>query len=283
MNSTHLTGFIDIHSHLLSGMDDGPSEFGQSLKAAERYQAIGVGTVIATPHWIQGTGWAPAPEMVVARAKETEEIIRAAGFPLRVLPGMEIALTDFLCGHFAAADLVSLGETGVFLIEFPLNSALNAPTSLGVRTLLARAGKKQFIIAHPERCAMFHDNLERVQEMVAEGIRTQVNIGSILGYYGIRSQRTALSLLRSGLVHYLGTDSHARTQRMPPTPSEMAKLTDLIGLDAVTAGFRDNPRRLLSGEAVPPLQYKGPEAAESVCPTEPRNFMQGLLQLFREH
>lgn len=283
MNSTARQGFIDIHSHLLSGLDDGPNEFGQSLEAAEQYQAIGVETVIATPHWIQGTGWSPAPELVRARVMETEEKIRTAGIPLHILPGMEIALTDFLCGHFAATDLVSLGETGVFLIEFPLNSALNAPTSLGLRTLLARAEKKQFIIAHPERCAMFHGNLDRVRELVAEGMRTQVNIGSILGYSGRSSQQTALSLLNAGLVHYLATDSHAGSDRTPPTPLEMAKLAGLIGSDAVTAGFRDNPRRLLSGEAVLPLRCMMPEVGGDDCPTEPKNFMQGFLQLFREH
>lgn len=283
MNSLSLRGFIDIHSHLLPGLDDGPQEFAQSLVAAERYQAIGVTSVIATPHWIQGSAWAPAPGLVRDRAAETEHNIRAAGIPLRLLPGMEIALTDFLCCNFALTDFVSLGGSGLFLVEFPLNSALNAPSREALRKLVTRMGKNRFIIAHPERCAMFQKSPDLIRELVEEGMLTQVNISSVLGCCGQGSLKTAFTLLNNGLVHFLGTDSHASVERMPPTPSEMVELTNRIGVDAVTSGFRDNPLRLLSGETVAPLQFRLTATGGYGGLPQPKGVMQSLLQLFREH
>lgn len=283
MKSHNPCGFIDIHSHLLPNLDDGPKEFRQCLAAAERYLAMGVESVIATPHWIQGTGWAPTPEHVRACVVETENSIRAAGIPLRIFPGMEISLTDFLCGHFSAADHISLADTDFFLIEFPLNTTLNAPTREGLRSLLTRAKNSHFIIAHPERSAIFQNNVALVRELVEKGMLTQVNISSILGYAGRNSQQEALLLYRAGLVHFLASDSHATPERMPPSPSEMTRLADLIGTEAVVAGLRDNPLRLLSGEAVPNLPGKAPDVEACLCPTRPKKALQSIRQLFRHH
>ena len=283
MNNQNLTGFLDIHSHFLPGMDDGPEDYGQCLEAAKRYQAIGVDRIIATPHWIQGSRWAPPPDQVRARTAEAEEWLREAGISLSLLPGMEIALTDFLCGHFIASDFLSLGEKGYFLIEFPLSSHLNTPTAEDVGTLRARQQENHFVIAHPERCTMFQDNLESIREMVAGGMLTQVNISSILGHSGKKAQMTVLKLFNAGLVHFLGTDSHARAGRMPPDPQEMIELADLIGIDTVAAGFRDNPQRLLSGEKVIPLQMKASEPGTTGLPSLPKRVIKSFLKLFREH
>lgn len=279
----NLTGFLDIHSHFLPGLDDGPEDYGQCLEAAKRYHAIGVDQVIATPHWIQGSRWTPAPEVVRNRTAEAQEWIREAGFDLRLLPGMEIALTDYLCGHFRASDFVSLGEKGFFLIEFPFTSPLSAPTAKNVRALLTRQKENRFIIAHPERCAMFQDNLDSVGEMVALGMLTQVNIGSVLGYSGKKVQMTALKLLHANLIHFLGTDSHGRAGRMPPNPQEMAELATLIGADTVLVGFRDNPHCLLSGEMVRPLRSKGSGNSNTPFPSSPKGLLQAFFQFFREH
>jgi protein-tyrosine phosphatase len=280
MNSHNPSGFLDIHSHLLPGLDDGPEDYGQCLEIARRYRTIGVEAVIATPHGIQGTGWAPEPMLVRTRVAEAEKWLNEAGVGLCILPGMEIALSDFLCGHFAPSSLLSLGDTGVFLIEFPLNSAISAPTAEGMRSLQNQNRANRFIIAHPERCVLFQDNPGRILELVAGGIMTQVNMSSILGYSGKKAQRTALALLDGGQIHFLATDTHGRAGRMPPDLQELAQLTKLIGSVNVATGFRDNPRRLIAGEDVLPLQARTEDAGKG---SSPKNLMHSLLNLLREH
>lgn len=280
-SSRERKGFIDTHSHILPGIDDGPETFAQCLAAAQDYLAIGVECVIATPHWIQGTGWAPSPTLVRDRVAETQELLAKAGLKLRILPGMEITLTDYLCGHFAPSDFVGCGDQRGFLVEFPLNSPLTAPTAKAIRTLLARGEGCRFIIAHPERCVLFQDDLQRLKELVAGGMLTQVNISSILGLSGPRARNTARTLLTGGLVHFLGTDSHGRPGRMPPRPAAMAELESRLGAEAVARGFRDNPRRLLLGEEIPPLavEWVAPHPDETLA--RPAGILQGFLRSLR--
>lgn len=282
MNRDSGEGYIDIHSHFLPGVDDGPENFDQCLEAAEIYAAAGVSCLVATPHCMHGTMWAAPPERIRALVRETENLLRARGIPLRILPGMEIAAADLAVGHFPAADFLPLGDRGgAFLIEFPLHAAFGLDNEPLLHKLLPAGRGKCYIIAHPERCTMFDGNIERARQMVARGMLFQVNIGSLLGQAGAGPRETALELLRAGLVHFLATDTHCRAGRMPPDPARMAQLRQLLGDDAVTTAFRDNPRRMLEGKTVQPVRAAG----EGYMQTPPRRRLArlsaGLRHLFR--
>jgi protein-tyrosine phosphatase len=276
MKSTDGSGFLDIHSHILPGLDDGPENDAQCISAARRYMDIGVDCVIATPHCIHGTRWAPAPDRVMKVAGTTEKTVRDAGIPLRILPGMEIAISDLICGNFRADRFVSLADKGVFLIEFPLHTTINTPTEQGIQKLLSNGGGLRFVIAHPERCAIFHGNIGLVRNLVGHGMFIQVNTGSVLGLYGRREQQTALDLFAAGLVHFLATDSHARDNRMPPDPRQIKQLSRILGEETLQAAFGDNPRRLLKGEAVLPV----PAKAALQHPRPAGGFMQRFRKIF---
>lgn len=282
MDLDSFPGYIDIHSHFLPGLDDGPENSNQSLEAAALYVEAGVGCLIATPHCMHGTIWAASPETIRAGAREMENLLHARGIPLRILPGMEIAVSDLAGGRLPAADFLTLGDRGrFFLIEFPLHAAYGPDRASGLHKLLPAGGRTCYIIAHPERCAMFADGVELAREMVARGMLLQVNIGSLLGQAGPGPQQTALELLRAGLVHFLATDTHCRAGRMPPDPAQMSRLGRLLGDEAVTAAFRDNPRRMLEGETVLPVRT----AVAGHQQTSPRRSLArlsaGLRHIFR--
>ncbi|HHO48914.1 MAG TPA: hypothetical protein ENN06_10775 [Desulfobacteraceae bacterium] len=244
-------GFIDIHSHILPGLDDGPESMVQCLEAARRYKAIGMNCVIATPHWFRFTGWAPTPERIARSVAEVEEMLDKAGVPLKIVPGMEIGFVDSLQPDFPAAQLLPLGGSGHYLIEFPLMVAYMRPDQLILRLL--RRSRIKVIVAHPERCIAFRDNAAALAAMTAGGVLAQVNINSLLGGFGREIQQTAINFLRHGLVHFLATDSHASERRMPPDRDEWKLLGEYIGPAAVATACDENPRRLLAGEAVVPV------------------------------
>jgi len=248
MKPDSLSGFIDIHSHFLPGLDDGPENSGQCLETAKRYLEIGVSCLIATPHCMHGTRWVPSPEMIAARIAEIEKTLFAHGISLSVLPGMEIAASDLLGGHFPPTDFLSLGNSGTtFLIEFPLHSPLSRQNDMRMHKLLPGLQGQRCIIAHPERCAMFINNIGRARELVEQGMLIQVNIGSLLGTSGPQVGKTALELFRAGLVHFLATDSHGRGDRLPPDPTQMTQLRRILGDDAVAIAFQKNPRPMREG------------------------------------
>lgn len=246
--------FIDIHSHILPGLDDGPGNEEESIVAARSYVDIGVERVIATPHCIQGSRWAPGPDAVFKVLAETQQKIDAAGIPLQLLAGMEIAVNDILSAPRPEDRFVSLGDTGVFLIEFPLNTRAQTLSVSNMANMLASRGTARYIIAHPERCPLFQESIEEVNALIASGMLIQVNIASVLGHYGKKARDTVFHLFRSGWVHFLATDSHGRIGRMPPTPHEMAELSQILGTGTIDQGFRANPLRLLNGEEILPLR-----------------------------
>jgi protein-tyrosine phosphatase len=256
-----LAGFIDIHSHILPGLDDGPSNYRECLEAARQYEAIGVHCIVATPHSIRGTSWSASPDRILAGIRETSARLDADGISMRILPGMEIALPDLLYGRFPPSDFLSLAETGVFLVEFPMHS-FNMPGEKTIFRLPELHPDMRFVIAHPERCGGLVENMDLVERLVEAGMLLQVNIASILGVAGAPAKEASMDLIRRGLVHFLATDSHAGGRRTPPGPEQMSELCELLGNEAVEAGFRVNPLNMLRGENIEPLMPR------QVCLTE---------------
>ena len=261
-------GFVDIHSHILPGLDDGPGTMDESIQAARAYADIGVERVIATPHCIQGSRWAPKPAEILRSVEEMQQRIQGAGIPVQLFPGMEIAVNDLIDGRFTDERFMPLGDTGTFLVEFPLNAPSRSFSMHDLVKLLAARGSTRYVVAHPERCPVFQDNIEAVKTLLAAGMLIQVNIASVLGRHGKKARETVFHLLTTGRVHFLATDTHGRPGRMPPEPAEMDQLNHILGTETVDQGFRANPLRLLNGEEILPLRTE---------PKQPPVFTAGVI------
>ena len=246
-----MNSYIDIHSHFLPGFDDGPENFDQCIETARRYRALGIGTIIATPHWIRSTGWVPSPAKILRAAKKVEFDLELAGVPLKIIPGMEIGYSSYFKQDMSQYRLLPLGLSEYFLVEFPLYMPAEDLVKHFMSLLTGKNMK--IIVAHPERCAVFQNNTCLLQRLVNKGILVQVTIDSLLGVFGIKIQETALDFLNSGLVHFLATDSHGRGGRMPPDIDCWNMLVDLLGNEGVTQACSENPRQMLEGKPVEPL------------------------------
>ncbi|MHB8791006.1 MAG: tyrosine-protein phosphatase [Desulfobulbaceae bacterium] len=249
-------GFIDIHSHILPGLDDGPAAMEQCIEAARRYRAAGFSCVVATPHWVRYTGWTFSPELIIRSAAEVEQALHGAGVDLKILPGMEIALTDGLERNILETKLLRLGTSSYYLVEFPLQGP-HANLKKALFHLADAQGALPVVLAHPERCAAFQDDDDLLRKVIDRGGLLQMNIDSILGNFGVQIQQIAATMLREGLVHFLATDSHAAGRRMPPDATEWERLTELLGNSVVRAACQVNPGRLLARQAVTPLAVDG--------------------------
>lgn len=196
---------IDLHCHILPGIDDGSKSMEQSLEMARVYEQAGYEQVVATPHAVPRTSWMPSPATIRERVAELNQAIRDQGIQLTVLPGMEIALDPQIPDLLEDGRIQSLADTSYVLIEPPFQRL-----PLGWEQVFFTVASKGYttILAHPERCAQLADKPELFEDFVSMGIYLQVNWGSFLWHHGSQAKKTAVHLASRGYIHCLATDSH---------------------------------------------------------------------------
>jgi protein-tyrosine phosphatase len=240
-------GFIDIHSHILPGIDDGPQHLFESVEMAKRYFETGATCVIATPHYIPGTGWNATREIINERKKELEIQLEEKGIPIKILTGMEISFDPPLHLESEFNNLLPLGETGYFLVETPL---FVLPPDFLDMVLEFKRMAKGIILAHPERSRYFQNNLNMLKNLVDKDIYVQVNSGSILGHYGNRARKSVMSMFKKGYIHFIASDSHNFYHRPPPGMEQWDELRQTIGESAIRSACIDNPSSLLNNKKI---------------------------------
>lgn len=244
--SPQLKNLIDIHTHILPGLDDGPRDLEQSIALARCYQDSGVTTVVATPHYIPGTAWASSKEQIKNSIKELQEELNHQNIDLKVLPGMEIGFHRKLANRLYTDECLPLGNSGHYLIE----PSFQGEQQELIDTLLqlSEEGEK-IILAHPERVEEFQKYPDSLDELVHKGVRLQVNSGSLLGYFGRRARKLADILQENGWFHYLSSDAHSHVHRPPLSVEEWQKLLERPGGEEILRKCINNVVELLgSGE-----------------------------------
>lgn len=234
--------FIDIHNHILPGLDDGPSTLQESAKMARCYTDAGIQAIITTPHFIAGTAWAARAETVLKKLEELTHFLDQEQIPLRIHAGMEIAYHPNLIDHLQKGQLLPLAEGNHYLIE-PSFRDTQENLLFCVKSLLSMG--KKVIIAHAERIKSFQEDIEPLLRQVEQGLEIQLNMGSLLDEFDVQCKQTALKLLAAGCVHYLASDAHSAIRRRPPTISDWKTLEELLGSETLTRLCITNPRLLV--------------------------------------
>ncbi|HVE67724.1 MAG TPA: CpsB/CapC family capsule biosynthesis tyrosine phosphatase [Solirubrobacteraceae bacterium] len=202
---------IDLHCHLLPGVDDGPPDLETSLALARAAAAAGTRTIVATPHI--DTRWGVDPEGVPAAVDRIRDALRDAHIELDVRPGGEVSLTRMADLTPAALDAVRLGGGPYLLIESPHRDSGGAGFKAAAAQLLRRG--ERIVLAHPERCPGFQRRPDDVRRLVDAGIVCSITSSALLGRFGATVQTFALRLLREGLVHNVASDAHEPRRRGP--------------------------------------------------------------------
>jgi protein-tyrosine phosphatase len=234
---------IDLHCHILPGVDDGPKNLDESLEMARIFKDTGYCQVVATPHQVPGTNWIRSIEDIRKRLVELNHAIKIEGIELDVLSGMEISFDPLILDLLQKGQLLTLGKTSWVLIETPFQQFPLGWEQV-VFTILA---KGYFILlAHPERCAQFTANPRLADRLIESGVYLQVNWDSFLGYHGRAALQMAHHLAENGHIHCLATDSHNPQERHAAhVRLAAAKIEKLIGGENLQRIARENPLRIL--------------------------------------
>ena len=235
---------IDIHTHVLPGVDDGSQSMEMSLDMLELAAESGVHTLVTTPHCnIPDEFENYADEAMAERWKRLEAEAARAQIPVKLCRGMEIFATDELPELLEKERVWTLNGTKYFLVEFSFEEdpafcrdVLRRCTALGFRP----------VIAHPERYYFVQEEPWIAYEFCVSGYGLQVNKGSILGRFGRAPRQTAELILQHGLCACVASDAHRPDQRS----TYMTELRDYLENEYGEAYMRllleENPSRILS-------------------------------------
>jgi protein-tyrosine phosphatase len=236
-----LKDLIDIHVHILPGLDDGPKDLQESIELASCYERVGVRTVVATPHYLPSTAWAPSKEKIRESVVELQSVLDTKKINLKILPGMEIAYHRKMKERLGAGEMLSLANSGHYLVE----PSFHGPQDGLVRDLahLLEMGQK-LILGHPERIDDFQQNPKLLKDLSAKGLYLQVNSGSLLGYFGKSSQKLAQKLQAWNCLDIIASDAHNTGRRPPLTNEEWDSLLSLSGGEKLLQSCITNVARL---------------------------------------
>jgi protein-tyrosine phosphatase len=239
---------IDLHCHLLPGLDDGPETLSGALEMARAAVATGTTVMVATPHIDEH--WGVRPMQVAERAATLVGALDQEGIELEVLTGGELDLTRMANLTSEELDTVRLGKGPYLLIEAPLS-----PSADGFDMVVERihARGESILLAHPERSPLFQRHPERLVRLVQRGVLCSITAGSIVGRFGESVRAFTLELLRGGLAHDIASDSHDHLRR-PPGIGEalLAAEAQIAGVAGQLDWFtRLAPAAMLAGEPLP--------------------------------
>lgn len=242
---------IDIHTHILPGIDDGAMDMYDTLEMARIAVESGVTQLIATPHCnVPGVYGNYFGEEYVNTVRRVREALRQEQIPLQVLPGMEVFATPDLPGLLTEGKIMPLNQGRYLLIEFSFDED---PEFAGdILEEICQTGVKP-VIAHAERFDFVQDDPQIIYEWRRKGYLIQVNKGSFLGKFGGRAEETAYALLSHNLVSAVASDAHSPSRRTPYLLDAYEELQKSCPEPYLKLLFEENPRRIC--ESRPALRY----------------------------
>jgi protein-tyrosine phosphatase len=205
---------IDLHCHILPGIDDGASDLRTALAMAEASVADGVQVLACTPHILPGVYHNTGPQ-IRAAVRQLQEQLDAHEIPLRLVAGADVHIVpDFVAG-LRSGHLLTLADSRYVLVEPPHHVAPPRLKDLMFQLLVADYVP---ILTHPERLTWINAQYADIVEMGRAGVWMQITAGAIVGDFGKMAKYWAERMLDEGLVHIIATDAHD-TQRRPPALS----------------------------------------------------------------
>lgn len=201
---------IDLHCHILPGVDDGAASLQESLSMAEQAIAQGITHLLCTPHHNNGR-YENEKSSVIAAVHHLQNALDERNLPLTLLEGQEVRVTGELITAIEKDHLLFTDITDTYLLlEFPTQDvpAFSESLFFELRTLA-----KVPVIVHPERNAMFREDPNRLIPFLEMGCLAQLTAPSIVGVFGKQIQKTAYEMVTHNLVQMVASDAHGISKR----------------------------------------------------------------------
>ncbi|MEW6350906.1 MAG: CpsB/CapC family capsule biosynthesis tyrosine phosphatase [Thermodesulfobacteriota bacterium] len=242
---------IDIHNHLLSGMDDGPNDPDETMAMCRLAAEDGIRVIAATPHLADGQ-FINNPDEIISAVTSLNRLVIEAGLNLRIVPGMEVRVAPDLVEKLRSGRILPLNQGRYVLLD--LHPAHLAP---GLARLLKKVGSAGYgiVLGHLEKNIPIQENPEHVYELLKElppwRLVLQISADSLLGEAGSAALKTAKILLRHNLAHVIATDAHSSRVRLPRLSLALRVAERVVGKDRARMMAREIPLAILRDRNFP--------------------------------
>lgn len=240
---------IDIHTHIVPGMDDGSPSWDVSVRMMELAAETGTTAIIATVHSdLDEPITRPFRRQVESLSRDLTRYAAEHDLPLRIYPGMEIYASENIRRKIEDGLLMGLNNSRYYLVEFPFDAPLDYIDF--ILKEMQKVPRVIPLIAHPERYFALQESPEALYDWVMEGCLGQINKGSLFGRFGEASRQTALWFTDHNLTVAAGSDAHSDYMRRPVLADGWDYLTDTYNQPYAELLLETHPRRILRDEAI---------------------------------
>lgn len=246
---------IDIHTHILPGVDDGAKDVLEALAMARLAVADGITHLFATPHHRDYTPL--FRQNVMQRVAKLQAELDAANIPLTLLPGFEVRLYEDMFMDWDREMAGPLGNSRYVLAE-PLFHRYDAQAEAMLFELFERG--YQPIMAHPERIRPIQDKLSLLDPFLARGGLTQITATSLTYKEEGRAKKIAEEMLRQGMVHFIASDAHHAYRRIPALAAARDVAATLVGMEEANAMVITRPMAIINSLDVSKIEMIPTEA-----------------------
>ena len=238
---------IDVHCHVLPGLDDGAADAEAALALARMAAADGTRRMLATPHHLNGLFSNPPAQIRIA-VQDFQSRLDAEKIRLKIHAGAEVHLVPDLVAHLERDEVMTLGDHRKYLmIEFP--PFMMPPNTKQILFEIRRLGLG-VVLAHPERIEPFSVKPELLDELIDAGALVQLTAGSILGQFGKPVRKLSERLLDERRVHFIASDAHNTDGRTPVLSVARKAVVRHIGENGAQILFETNPLALVEGREI---------------------------------
>ncbi|MED3910374.1 tyrosine protein phosphatase [Peribacillus simplex] len=235
---------IDIHCHILPGVDDGSGDMKESLNMAKKAVEAGITHIFATPHHLNEK-YVNVKIDIIDRAVRLNESLQQENIPLTIHLGQEVRIHRDIFTSLEKEEILTLDDNGTYLLlELP-SGRVPTYTQEVIYELLLKGITP--IIVHPERNKELNENHKLLFELVQEGALTQLTSGSIIGNFGKSIQSFSKKIIEHNLAHFIATDAHNIGSRGFTLQQAYETITKAYGIER-TFYFKENAEQLLKDQ-----------------------------------
>jgi len=245
---------IDLHCHILGGMDDGARDIEASMDMARHAASEGITKIIATPHHKNGK-YDNVAESIRSKVGELNTRIQEENLNLEILPGQEPRIYGELLEDYNQGEILTLANSTYLFVELPSNHVPRYTRQLLFDIQLAGLSP---VIVHPERNSEIMENPDSLFKLVEKGAATQVTASSVTGHFGKKIKNYSLQLIESGQAHFIASDAHNLSGRSFRLSEAYDVIRKEFGSDMVYM-LQENAQLVVEGNTIyrqPPQQIK---------------------------
>ena len=236
---------IDIHCHILSGIDDGAKTSRDTLTMLKSAIDEGITVITATPH--HNPEFNNESPLILKKVEEVQDLIDAYHLPIQILPGQEVRIYGDLLKDFAQGKLLTVaGTSNYMLIEFPSNHVPEYAKELFYHMQLQEI---QPILVHPERNTKIIEHPEILFNFIEQGVLSQITASSITGHFGKKIQKLTFQIIENHLTHFVASDAHNVTSRAFKMKEAFEIIEERYGSD-LSQRFKDNAQSVILNKSV---------------------------------